>query len=247
MFALDPSRGLMSVGPVFKRILLKLSGEALGPGGGIDPAILGSIADQLKEVSDLGVQVGVVVGGGNFFRGLTHATGEGMNRSTADTIGMLATAMNCLAVQDALERRGQGATTLTAIPLGAAAQSFSQRGALAALAAGQIVLLAGGTGNPYFTTDTAAALRALEIGADVLLKATKVDGIYNADPVLHPDAVRYDTLTYEQVLQQRLGVMDLTAITLCRDNKLPLVVFDLTRPGNIRRVVLGEAVGSRVQ
>jgi uridylate kinase len=160
---------------------------------------------------------------------------------------MLATAMNCLAVQDALERRGQGATTLTAIPLGAAAQSFSQRGALAALAAGQIVLLAGGTGNPYFTTDTAAALRALEIGADALLKATKVDGIYNADPVLHPDAVRYDTLTYEQVLQQRLGVMDLTAITLCRDNKLPLVVFDLTQPGNIRRVVLGEAVGSRVQ
>lgn len=248
------------MGPVFKRILLKLSGEALqGPragaerpnavhAGGIDPTVLGSIADQIKEVCDLGVQVGVVVGGGNFFRGLTHASGEGMERAAADTIGMLATAMNCLALQDALERRGQGATMLTAIPLGAVAQGFSRRAAMAALTArpAAVVLLAGGTGNPYFTTDTAAALRALEIGADVLLKATKVDGIYSADPLQHADAVRFDALTYEQVLQQRLAVMDLTAITLCRDNNLPLVVFDLTRPGNIRRVVLGEAVGSRV-
>jgi uridylate kinase len=237
--------------PVFKRILLKLSGEALEGtlrAGGIDSAVLGGIANQIKEVCDLGVQVGVVVGGGNFFRGLTHATGEGMERSAADTIGMLATGMNCVALQDALEQRGQDATMLSAIPLGAVAQRFSRRSALAALTArpSQVVLLAGGTGHPYFTTDTAAALRALEIGADVLLKATKVDGIYSADPLLHPGAVRFDTLTYEQVLQQRLAVMDLTAITLCRDNNLPLVVFDLMRPGNIRRVVLGEAVGSRV-
>jgi uridylate kinase len=236
------------VRPAYQRILLKLSGEALegGHGQGIDPQTLGSIGDQIVEVCGLGVQVGVVIGGGNFFRGRAHAAGEGTERSTADTIGMLATAMNGLALQDALERRGQRATVLTAQPLGAVGESFSRRRALAALESRQVALLVGGTGNPYFTTDTAAALRALEISADVLLKATKVDGIYDKDPVKHVDAVLLDELTYDDVLQRRLAVMDLTAITLCRDNALPLVVFNLTAQGNIRRVVLGEPIGSRV-
>jgi uridylate kinase len=236
------------VRPVYQRILLKLSGEALEGerGQGIDPRTLGVISDQIVEVCRLGVQVGVVIGGGNFFRGQAHASGEGMERSTADAIGMLATAMNGLALQDALEHRDQRATVLTSQPLGAVGESFSRRRALAALESKQVALLVGGTGNPFFTTDTAAALRALEISADVLLKATKVDGIYDKDPVKHVDAVRLDALTYDDVLQRRLAVMDLTAITLCRDNSLPLVVFNLTEEGNIRRVVMGEAIGSRV-
>lgn len=234
--------------PVYQRILLKLSGEALegGQSCGIDPQTIEGVAAQVKEVCDLGVQVAVVVGGGNLFRGLSGAA-SGMNRSVADAMGMLATVINCLALEDALRRVGQPGRTLTAIPMGAVAERFSRGRAIQSLEAGEVVLLGAGTGNPYFTTDTAAALRALEVGADVMLKATKVDGVYDKDPAVHSDAVRFEQLTYQEVLQRRLGVMDLTAVTLCRENKLPLVVFNLTRPGNIRRVVLGERVGSRVE
>jgi uridylate kinase len=234
--------------PVYQRILLKLSGEALegGQSSGIDPQTIEGVAAQVKEVCDLGVQVAVVVGGGNLFRGLSGAA-SGMNRSVADAMGMLATVINCLALEDALRRAGQPGRTLTAIPMGAVAERFSRGRAIQSLEAGEVVLLGAGTGNPYFTTDTAAALRALEVGADVMLKATKVDGVYDKDPAVHSDAVRFEQLTYQEVLQRRLGVMDLTAVTLCRENKLPLVVFNLTRPGNIRRVVLGERVGSRVE
>jgi len=231
----------------FERVLLKLSGEALeGRGaGGLDPTVLQSLAEQIKELCELGVQVGVVIGGGNIFRGLKGAAG-GMNRSLADGMGMLATVINCLALQDALQRAGQPACTMSAVSMGGMTERFSQRRALQLLAAGEVILLGGGTGNPYFTTDTAAALRALEIGAQAMLKATKVDGIYDKDPVVHSDAQRFERLTYTEVLDRRLRVLDLTAVTLCRDNKLPLVVFDMTVPGNIRKVICGEAVGSEV-
>jgi len=232
----------------YRRILLKLSGEALegSQGFGVDPRVLGAVADEVKEVCGLGAQVAVVIGGGNFFRGLAASAG-GMERSAADAMGMLATLMNCLAMQDALARRGQPCCVLTAVPSGSVAEPFSRRRAVEALEAGQVVLLAGGTGNPYFTTDTAAALRALEVGADVVLKATRVDGIYDRDPLKEPGAVRFERLSYAEVLQRQLKVMDLTAITLCRENRMPLVVFDLGRAGNIKRVVLGEPVGSRVE
>ena len=235
-------------GPVYRRVLLKLSGEALEgeQHSGIDPGTLESVARQLKQVSALGVETAVVLGGGNLFRGLSGAA-SGMNRSVADAMGMLATVINGLAMQDALRRLDQRASLLSAVPVGGFAEPFSQRRAVAGLEAGEVVILGAGTGNPYFTTDTAAALRALEVGADVLLKATKVDGVYARDPVRHPDAVRFDALTYQEVLDRRLGVMDLTAVTLCRENGLPLVVFNLKREGNIRRVVLGEAVGSRIE
>jgi uridylate kinase len=236
------------VGPVYRRILLKLSGEALEGARrqGIDPDTLESVARQIEEVAALGVQLAVVLGGGNLFRGLAGAA-TGMNRGVADAMGMLATVINGLALRDALERRGQRCVLLSAVAVGGFAECFSQRRATAALEAGEVVILGAGTGNPYFTTDTAAALRALEVGADVLLKATKVDGVYDRDPMVHKDAVRFATLTYQEVLDRRLGVMDLTAITLCRENRLPLVVFDLTREGNIRRVVLGEPIGSRIE
>jgi uridylate kinase len=235
------------VQPVYRRALLKLSGEALegSQGHGIDPATLDAVADQLVDVCSLGVQLAVVIGGGNIFRGLAGAA-SGMERSRADTMGMLATAVNCLAMEDALLRKGQSCRVLTALPVGAAASPFSRREALERLEAGEVVLLAGGTGNPYFTTDTAAALRALEVGADALLKATRVDGVYDKDPEQHADARRFPQISYNEVLQRRLRVMDLTAVTLCRDNGLPLVVFDLTRPGNIRRVIEGQDVGTRV-
>jgi uridylate kinase len=233
--------------PVYKRILLKLSGEALegDQDHGIHPQTLRQVADQIKQIVDLGVQVAVVVGGGNLFRGLAGAA-TGMNRSTADAMGMLATVINCLALQDALLGKGQRCRVMSAVPVGFGTEPFSTRQAIAHLEAGEVLMLGAGTGHPYLTTDTAAALRALEVEADVLLKATKVDGIYDKDPVEHADAVRFDVLTYDEVLQRRLKVMDLTAVTLCRDNALPLVVFDLTRQGNISRVVLGEQVGSRV-
>jgi uridylate kinase len=233
--------------PRYRRILLKLSGEALEgeQGFGIEEKTLRSVAHQIHEICELGVQAAVVLGGGNFFRGL-QGVASGMERTTADTVGMLATVMNCLAMQGALLELGQKAVVLTAIPVGPVAEPFGSRRAVAALEAGEVVLLAAGTGNPYFTTDTAAALRALEVRAEVLLKATKVDGIYDKDPVRHPDASRFDQLSYEDVLARQLKVMDLTAITLCRENKLPLIVFDLTREGNIKRVVMGEEVGSRV-
>jgi uridylate kinase len=234
----------------YRRVLLKLSGEALegSRGAGIEARTLGLVAGELAEVARLGAEVAVVIGGGNFFRGLSGLAEIGIERSTGDTIGMLATVMNCLAMGDALEQRGQRACVLTAVGMGPVAERFSRRRAVAALEAGQVVLLAGGTGNPYFTTDTAAALRALEIGAEVLLKATKVDGIYDKDPVKHPDASRFAHLGYQEVLDRRLQVTDLTAITLCRENRLPLVVFDLAGEGNIRRVVEGDpSVGSWVE
>jgi len=234
--------------PTYKRVLLKLSGEALEgrQGHGIEAATLSSVAQQVKEVCDLGAQVAIVIGGGNLFRGLSGAA-AGMDRTIADTMGMLATTINCLAMQDALRCAGQRGRVLSAIPMGQVADTFTKRQAVAWLEAGEVVLLAAGTGNPYFTTDTAAALRALELEADVLLKATKVDGIYDKDPAKHPDAVRFSSLSYQEILERQLRVMDLTAITLCRDNHLPLVVFDLGQAGNIKKVILGEEVGSRVR
>lgn len=233
--------------PHYRRVLLKLSGEVLEgeQGYGIESNTLGCIADQIKEISVLGVQVAVVIGGGNFFRGLSGIA-SGMERSTADGIGMLATAMNCLAMADALWRRRQKCVVQSAIPLGTLAKAFDRRQAITSLESGEVVLFAAGTGNPYFTTDTAAALRALEIGADVLLKATKVDGIYDKDPHQFSDAVKLNGLTYQEVLARQLRVMDLTAITLCQDNRLPLLVFNLTQVGNIRRAILGEKIGSLI-
>lgn len=232
----------------YRRVLLKLSGEALqgdAIGASIDTTILEGIAQQIRGVTQLGVEVAVVIGGGNLFRGLTGAA-AGMDRTAADTMGMLATLMNCLAMQDALLRCGQSASVMSAIPVMQVCDPFTRRGAIARLEAGEVTLLAGGTGNPYFTTDTAAALRALEVGADVFIKATKVDGVYDKDPEKHPDAKRFETVTYEEVVERQLRVMDLTAVTLCRDNSLPLVVFDMGQPGNIERVVRGEHVGTRV-
>ncbi|MCB9557114.1 MAG: UMP kinase [Deltaproteobacteria bacterium] len=230
----------------YKRVLLKLSGEALeGPGGAVDPQTLDRVAQEVITARQAGAQIAIVIGGGNLFRGLTGAA-SGMDRTAADTMGMLATVMNCVALQDAFVRAGQAAPVLSAIPVMQVCDPFTRRGAVASLEAGEVVLLAGGTGNPYFTTDTAAALRALEIGAEALLKATKVDGIYDKDPVVHADAKRFAEITYHEVIERQLKVMDLTAVTLCRDNALPLVVFKMTDGGNIGRVLAGEDVGSRV-
>jgi uridylate kinase len=212
---------------------------------GIDPAVATRIAQDIAEIQALGVQTGVVIGGGNIFRGLA-ASARGMDRSTGDYMGMLATVINALALQDALEHNGVPTRVLTAIEMRAVAEPFIRRRAVRHLEKGRVVVFAAGTGNPYFTTDTAAALRAMEMKAEVILKATKVDGIYTADPVKHPDATRYDRISYLQVLQERLQVMDATAISLCMDNKLPILVFNLKTPGNIKRVVMGEAVGTVV-
>ena len=233
--------------PHYKRILLKLSGEALMGDApyGIDPAVATRIAQDVAEIQSLGVQTAVVIGGGNIFRGLA-ASARGMDRSTGDYMGMLATVINALALQDALEKNGVPTRVLTAIEMRAVAEPFIRRRAVRHLEKGRVVVFAAGTGNPYFTTDTAAALRAMEMKAEVILKATKVDGIYTADPVKHPDATRYDRISYLQVLQERLQVMDATAISLCMDNKLPILVFNMKTQGNIRRVVMGEAVGTMV-
>jgi len=233
--------------PHFKRILLKLSGEALMGDAhyGIDPAVATRIAQDIAEIQSLGVQTAVVIGGGNIFRGLA-ASARGMDRSTGDYMGMLATVINALALQDALEKNGVPTRVLTAIEMRQVAEPFIRRRAVRHLEKGRVVVFAAGTGNPYFTTDTAAALRAMEMKAEVILKATKVDGIYTADPVKHPEATRYDRISYLQVLQERLQVMDATAISLCMDNKLPILVFNLKTPGNIRRVVMGEAIGTIV-
>jgi uridylate kinase len=212
---------------------------------GIDPAVATSIAEDVAEIQSLGVQTAVVIGGGNIFRGLA-ASARGMDRSTGDYMGMLATVINALALQDALEKNGVPTRVLTAIEMRAVAEPFIRRRAVRHLEKGRVVVFAAGTGNPYFTTDTAAALRAMEMKAEVILKATKVDGIYTADPVKHPDATRYDRISYLQVLQERLQVMDATAISLCMDNKLPILVFNMKTQGNIRRVVMGEAVGTVV-
>jgi uridylate kinase len=212
---------------------------------GIDPAIATRIAQDIAEIQALGVQTAVVIGGGNIFRGLA-ASARGMDRSTGDYMGMLATVINALALQDALEHNGVATRVLTAIEMRAVAEPFIRRRAVRHLEKGRVVVFAAGTGNPYFTTDTAAALRAMEMKAEVILKGTKVDGIYTADPVTHPEATRFDRISYLQVLQDRLQVMDATAISLCMDNKLPILVFNLKTPGNIRRVVMGEAIGTLV-
>ena len=212
---------------------------------GIDPAVTTQLAREIGEIQQLGVETGVVIGGGNLFRGLA-ASAKGMDRSTADYMGMLATIINALALQDALEKHRVPTRVATAIEMRAVAEPFIRRRAIRHLEKGRVVIFAAGTGNPYFTTDTAAALRAMEMRADVILKGTKVDGIYSADPLIDRSAERYTSISYLQLLERGLKVMDTTAISLCMDNKLPIIVFDLTRSGNIKRIVLGEAVGSIV-
>jgi uridylate kinase len=233
--------------PIYQRVLLKLSGEALmgEQQFGVDPAVTTRIARDVGEIQGLGVQTAIVIGGGNIFRGLA-ASARGMDRATADYMGMLATVINGLALQDALEQQGVVTRVVTAIEMRAVAEPFIRRRAIRHLEKGRVVIFAAGTGNPYFTTDTAAALRAMEIKAEVILKGTKVDGVYTADPLLDPHATKYPTISYLQVLGRQLKVMDATAISLCMDNKLPIVVFDLRGAGNIRRVVLGETVGTIV-
>jgi len=233
--------------PAYRRVLLKLSGEALmgSRGFGIDPAVAERIASEVVEIRDLGVQVALVVGGGNIFRGV-QAAGRGMDRATGDYMGMLATVINSLALQDSLERHGAVTRVMSAINMQQVAEPYIRRRAIRHLEKGRIVIFAAGTGNPYFSTDTAASLRAMEIGADAILKGTKVDGVYDKDPVLHADSVRFQQVTYLEVLQRNLKVMDSTAISLCRDNNLPIVVYDFTQPGNTRRVICGEDIGSRV-
>jgi uridylate kinase len=231
----------------YGRVLLKLSGEALmgEQQFGIDPAVTGQIAKEIAEILGLGIQTAIVIGGGNLFRGLA-ASAKGMDRATADYMGMLATVINGLALQDALEHAGVPTRVVTAIEMRAVAEPFIRRRAIRHMEKGRVVVFAAGTGNPYFTTDTAAALRAMEMKADVILKGTKVDGIYTADPMLHPEATKFESISYLKVLERGLKVMDATAISLCMDNKLPIVVFNLRTPGNMRRAVLGEAVGTTV-
>ncbi len=233
--------------PQFYRILLKLSGEALGDerGVGIRPEAVHHMAAQIREVRELGVQVVVVVGGGNIFRGVSGSE-HGIERATGDYMGMLATVINALALQDALEKLGAPTRVQSAIAMSQVAEPFIRRRAVRHLEKGRVVIFGGGTGNPYFSTDTAAALRANEIGAEVILKATKVDGIYDSDPKKNSKAKRFTQITYLEALQKRLKVMDSTAFSLCMDNKMPIIVFDLFRPHNLRRVVMGEKVGTLV-
>lgn len=231
----------------YKRILLKLSGESLmGQRGlGIDPDVVRNVAVQLKEVKELGLEIGIVIGGGNIFRGIAAST-RGMDRVTADYMGMLATVINALALQDMLERNGVVTRAMTAIRMEQLAEPYIRRRAIRHIEKGRIVIFAGGTGNPYFTTDTTAALRAIEIEADAVLKGTKVDGVYDSDPVLNPHAKKYDELTYLEVVQKRLKVMDSTAITLCMENDLPIYVFNITKHNTLKQVVLGENIGTKV-
>ena len=241
--AADPANS----SPVYKRVLLKLSGEALmgEQQYGVDPAVAAQIAMDVREIQGLGVETAIVIGGGNIFRGLA-ASARGMDRATADYMGMLATVINGLALQDALEQAGVLTRVVTAIEMRAVAEPFIRRRAIRHLEKGRVVIFAAGTGNPYFTTDTAAALRAMEIKADVILKGTKVDGIYTADPMLDKTATKYASISYLQVLERQLRVMDATAISLCMDNALPIVVFDMRAAGSIRKVVMGEPVGTTV-
>jgi len=233
--------------PKFSRILLKLSGEALGgeTGIGICPEAVRDMAEQISEVRELGVQVVLVVGGGNIFRGLTGSE-RGIERATGDYMGMLATVINALALQDSLEKLGVPTRVQSAITMAQVAESFIRRRAVRHLEKGRVVIFGGGTGNPYFSTDTAAALRATEIGAEVILKATKVDGIYDSDPKKNPKAKRFARVTYLDALQKQLKVMDSTAFSLCLDNKMPIIVFDFFKPHNLKRVVMGEQVGTIV-
>ena len=234
--------------PDYKRILLKLSGEALqgDQNGGIHPDVVRYVAGEIKSIVDLGVEVGVVIGGGNIFRGL-KASAEGMDRIAADHMGMLATVINCIALQDYLERLGIATRVLSAIAIDEVAEPFILRRAIRHLEKGRVVIFGAGTGNPFFTTDTAATLRATEIKAEIILKGTKVEGVYDKDPMLDDKAVLYKALTYMEVIKGELGVMDLTAITLSKDNKIPIRVFNVKTPGNLRKIILGEDVGTMVQ
>jgi len=231
----------------YKRVMLKLSGEMLvgDQAMGIQPDVIGRFADEVKDLHSTGVEIALVIGGGNIFRGLAGAS-RGMDRTHADYMGMLATVINGLALQDALEARGVYTRVMSAISVNEICEPYIRRRAMRHLEKGRVVIFAGGTGNPYFTTDTAAALRAAEIQADVILKATKVDGVYDRDPAIHDDAVRFDSVTYLEVLQRGLKVMDSTAVSLCMDNDIPIVVFNLSHEGNIKRVLQGEEIGTRV-
>ena len=232
---------------MFKRVLLKLSGEALaaGRGFGVDSTRIHAIAGEIADVHRLGVEVGIVLGGGNFFRGVAEQAKE-MDRVSADQMGMLATVINSLAMQDAIEKQGIQCRVMSAIEMNRVAEPYIRRRAVRHLEKGRIVVFAGGTGSPYFSTDTAASLRAMEIKADVLLKGTKVEGIFDADPVLVKDAVKFDTITYMDILRLNLKVMDATSVSLCKDNNLPMIIFNLNQPGNIQRVCAGEKIGSLV-
>ncbi len=238
----------MSTDPAYKRILLKISGEALlgDKSYGVDPSVMYEIAKEIASVQELGVEIGLVVGGGNIFRGISGAA-KGMDRASADQMGMLATVLNALALQDALKRVNVPVRVLSAIEIGRVAEPFIRARALKHLEKGRVVIFAAGTGNPFFTTDTAAALRALEINAQVLFKATKVDGIYDSDPEKNPNAKKFDSLTYEEVIKRQLAFMDTAAISLAMNARLPVIVFNMKIKGNIKRAVLGEAVGSIVK
>ncbi|MDH5259755.1 MAG: UMP kinase [Gammaproteobacteria bacterium] len=234
--------------PKYNRILLKLSGEALMGDGdyGIDPSVASRIADEVRELVDLGIQVGMVIGGGNIFRGAGLAE-AGMDRVAGDQMGMLATVINALALQDAIEKRGIYVRVMSALEINKVCEDYIRRRAVRHLEKGRVVIFAAGTGNPFFTTDSAASLRGIEICADVVLKGTKVDGVYSADPVKNPDATLYKTLSYDEVIEQKLNVMDTAAIVLCRDQKMPLRVFNMNTPGSLLRVVMGENEGTLVQ
>jgi uridylate kinase len=239
---------MASANPVYRRVLLKLSGEALmgKQQYGIDPAMLKQYAGEIKTVQTLGVEVGIVIGGGNIFRGVSNAS-SGIDKVTGDQMGMLATLINALALQNALEREGLVTRLMSAIRVDVIAEPFIRRRAVRHLEKGRIVIFGAGTGNPYFTTDTAAALRAVEIEADVIIKGTRVDGVYDSDPEKNPSAFKFQEITYLDVLKKDLKVMDMTAITLCRENKLPIQVFNMNTPGNFKRLILGESVGTKVK
>jgi len=231
----------------YQRVLLKLSGEVLAgeEGFGIDPAKATQLAVEVKSIHDLGIDIGLVIGAGNIFRGM-QAAARGMQRVTGDYLGMLATIMNAICVQDALENLGTVTRTLSAITVAQIAEPYIRRRAIRHLEKGRIVVVAGGTGNPYFTTDTAAALRATELGAEVLIKGTKVDGVYDKDPVVHSDAIKYDRVSYTEAIQKELQIMDMTAISLCKENSLPIKVFNINRNGDLKKLILGESIGTLV-
>ena len=231
----------------YQRVLLKLSGEVLagGEGFGIDPAKATQLAVEVKSIHDLGIDIGLVIGAGNIFRGM-EAAAKGMQRVTGDYLGMLATIMNAVCVQDALENIGSVTRTLSAITVAQIAEPYIRRRAIRHLEKGRIVIVAGGTGNPYFTTDTAAALRATELGAEVLIKGTKVDGVFDKDPVVHSDAIKYDRVSYKEAIQKELRIMDMTAISLCKENSLPIKVFNVNRNGDLKKLILGEPIGTLV-
>ncbi len=234
--------------PAYKRVLLKLSGEALmgGQDFGIDPKMLTKYSKEIKAVADLGVQIGIVIGGGNIFRGVSNSPG-GIDKVTGDHMGMLATLINALALQNALEQGGMTTRLMSAIRMEVIAEPYIRRRAVRHLEKGRLVIFGAGTGNPYFTTDTAAALRAVEIDADVIIKGTRVDGVYDSDPERNPGAFRFTEISYLDVLKKDLKVMDMTAITLCRENKLPILVFNMNTPGNFKRLIMGESVGTQVR